>query len=175
MASGVGGVAGIGAVNDARLDNDGRDATTFPTRVLEKLHDPSIPLEEYMHYAKITRDEEDRLYGPGSDYQATAGPVTSFVKSKILKKNIEERPVDKPRLSISGQGEAQIRRPSAEGLPPNTDDKNPRDHKFEEMIISDEEWVQASRAARTATWYAIHFQFTAFSSANFLPGEPSFT
>src|ERR1700754_5012560 len=111
MASGVGGNAGIGAVNDPRLDNDGRDQSTYPSRMLEKLHDPSIPLEEYLHYAKITRAEEERLYGPGSDYKATAGPATRFFKQHILRKEVEGRAEVKPRLSVSAQGEAQIARP----------------------------------------------------------------
>ena len=120
--------------------------------MLEKLHDSSIPIEEYIHYAKITRAEEDRLYGPGSDYIATAGPATRFFKSKILKKPVEERVIEKPRLSISGQGEAQIRRPSVSDTP-SDNEKNPtKEQNFEPMVISDEEWVTASRAARTATW-----------------------
>jgi hypothetical protein len=153
MASGIGGNAGIGAVNDPRLHNDGRDQSTYPTRTLEKLHDPSIPIEEYIHYAKMTRSEEDRLYGPGSDYVASAGPATRFFKSKILRKQVEERQEVKPRLSISNRGEAQI------GHPDNGDasstEKLPKEKTFEPMVITDDEWVNASRAARTATWYVI--------------------
>ena len=151
MASGIGGNAGIGAVNDARLDNDGRDQTTYPTQTLEKLHDPSIPFEEYLHYAKITRAEEDRLYGPGSDYTASAGPATRFIKQHILRKEVEARPEVKPRLSISNQGEAQIDR-SGSDQNMSSSEKLPKEQKFEPMMITDEEWVNASRAARTATW-----------------------
>lgn len=154
MASGIGGNAGIGAVNDPRLDNDGRDQSTFPVATLEKLHDPSIPLEEYLYYAKMTRAEEDRLYGPGSDYQATAGPATRFFKHHILRKQVETRVEVKPRLSISAQGEAQIEH-QIEHQDPDTSstEKLPHERKFEPMVITDEEWVNASRAARTATWY----------------------
>ena len=149
MASGVGGMAGIGAANDPRLDSITQGGG--PTHLLEKLHDPSIPIEEYLHYAKITRAEEDRLYGPGSDYQASAGPATKFFKSKIMRKPVDDRVVDKPRLSVSAQGEAQIHRPSiSEGA--TSSDEKVHKTKFEPMVISDEEWVTASRAARTATW-----------------------
>lgn len=144
-------MAGVGAAKDPRLSNSGLDQSTYPSAMLEKLHDPSIPIEEYMHYAKMTRAEEDRLYGPGSDYIASAGPATSFVKKHILRKPVETRQEVKPRLSIGGQGEAQIQRPS-EGEN-SSNEKLPKDSNFEPMVISDEEWVNASRAARTATWY----------------------
>jgi hypothetical protein len=151
MASGVGGNAGIGAVNDPRLHNDGRDQTSWPARTTEKLHDPSIPLEEYMHYAKMTRAEEDRLYGPGSDFQATPGPATRFIKQRILRKEVAVREEARPRLSISGQGEAQME--GTHGAhDSSSNEKLPRETKFEPMVITDEEWVNASRAARTATW-----------------------
>ena len=144
-------MAGPGAAKDPRLSNSGLDQSTYPRAMEEKLHDPSIPIEEYMHYAKMTRAEEDRLYGPGSDYVASAGPATRFVKQHILRKPVEAREEAKPRLSVSGQGEAQIQRPS-EGEN-SSDEKLPRQQKFEPMVISDEEWVNASRAARTATWW----------------------
>lgn len=143
-------MAGAGAAKDPRLSNSGLDQSTYPGATLEKLHDPSIPIEEYMHYAKMTRAEEDRLYGPGSDYVASAGPATRFVKQHILRKPVEAREEVKPRLSVSGQGEAQIQRAS-EGET-SSDEKSPTYQKFEPMVISDEEWVNASRAARTATW-----------------------
>lgn len=152
MASGVGSIAGIGAVDDSRLHADGRDNLAFPTRLATKLHDSSIPFEEYLHYAKMTRAEEDRLYGPGSDYTASTGPAMAFVKEKILRKRVEHRreSIPQPRLSISAQGEGQITRADESD---SANEKNGHEkQKFEPMTISDEEWVQASRAARTATW-----------------------
>jgi hypothetical protein len=144
-------MAGIGAVNDTRLDNDGLDHTSYPTTVLEKLHDPSIPIEGYMYYAKITRAEEDRLYGPGSDYQHTDGAATAFIKERILRKRANRRvSVAQPRLSISAQGAPQM---AAESGNDSSNEKGSKDRNFAPMTISDEEWVQASRAARTATWY----------------------
>lgn len=153
MASGVGSIAGIGAVDDPRLNHDGRDQTTYPTRVLAKLHDPNVPFEEYLHFAKITRSEEDRLYGPGSDYQQTDGATTAFIKEKILRKRAARRTsIAQPRLSISAQGEAQMM-PMHESGSDSANEKTAEGRKDEPMPISDEEWVQASRAARTATWY----------------------
>ena len=103
MASGIGGNAGIGAADDPRFHHDGLEQSASHSRLEdEKLHDPSVPIEEYMHYAKITRAEEDRLYGPGSDYVAGAGPTTRVFKKYILRKEVETRPDVKPP-SVSQQ------------------------------------------------------------------------
>jgi hypothetical protein len=152
MASGIGSISGPGAVDDKRLRADGLDATTYPTRVLQKLHDPSIPIEEYLHYAKITRNEEDRLYGPGSDFTAGTGPTMTFIKEKILRKQVDNtrrESVTRPRLSVSAQGEGQMVRADETD---SGNEKTGHERKYEPMAISDDEWVQASRAARTATW-----------------------
>src|ERR1700761_5482724 len=103
MASGIGSISGPGAADDKRLHADGLDVTTLPTRLNHKLHDSSIPFEEYLHYAKITRNEEDRMYGPGSDFTSGSGPTMTFIKEKILRKRVEHRreSVPQPRLSIS--------------------------------------------------------------------------
>lgn len=184
MASGIGGLAGIGAVEDPRVDN-GINVTSYPNRVLQKLHDTSIPFEEYLHYAKITREEEERLYGPGSSFQAGEGPVKAFIKGKILRKPVQQREVPIPRsLSISAQGEPMQEKDV------NEKDVNEKDNTDRErhgsVVISDEEWVQASRAARTATWSAVFYLITtdilgpfstgyAFSQMGFGPGVALFT
>ncbi|KAK7906011.1 hypothetical protein LTR67_000736 [Exophiala xenobiotica] len=188
MASGVGSLAGIGAAADPRLSVSGQggDQISYPQRVLEKLHDPNIPIEEYLHFAKITRAEEDRLYGPGSDYQATDGAATAFIKEKILRKRAQRRTsIAQPRLSISAQGEAQIARPVESGNE-SGNEKTGQDRNFEPMPVSDDEWVQASRAARTATWSAVFYLITtdilgpfstgyAFSQMGLGPGVALFT
>lgn len=150
MASGIGSISGPGAVDDRSLG--GLDSTTYPTRINAKLHDPSIPLEEYLHYAKITRNEEDRLYGPGSDFVTGSGPTMTFIKEKILRKpvdNTRRESVARPRLSVSAQGEGQI---VGNEEFDSGNEKTAHERKYEPMVISDEEWLNASRAARTATW-----------------------
>ena len=170
-------MAGIGAASDPRVD-DGINPTSYPNRVLQKLHDPSITLEEYMYYAKLTREEEERLYGPGSSFQATEGPVKAFFKSKIMRKPVQQREVPIPRkLSISATGEGMVE-------PAN--EKNTDTERRGSVVVSDEEWVQASRAARTATWSAVFYLITtdilgpfstgyAFSQMGFGPGVALFT
>lgn len=150
-------MAAIGAAGDPRVTPEGLGQGAYPTRMLNKLHDSSISIEEYIHHAKLSRAEEDRLYGPGSDYVASSGPVTAFIKKNILRKRVEGRVIEQPRLSISAQGEAQITRQSAEDSDEKLAEKNGLDvndskRAFQPIPISDEEWIQASRAARTATW-----------------------
>ena len=180
-------VAAMGAVNDPRLENDGRDQSTYPVGILQKLHDVTIPFEAYLHYAKMSRAEEHRLYGPGSDYEETAGPATRFVKEKIFRKPIAPHPVTLPRLSISAQGEA-VQEKEKSTTPNDEKKQGSQDSadRFEPMVITDEEWVQASRAARTATWGAGFYLITtdilgpfstgwAFSQLGFGPGISLFT
>ena len=149
-------MAAIGAAADPRITPEGLDQTAYPAGVRHMLHDPNITLEEYMHHAEQSRAEEERLYGPGSDFVASAGPVTAFVKKNILHKPVAERETPKPRLSVSAQGEAQIVRSSTEHIDEKVAEKDSGttspQKRFEPVTISDEEWVQASRAARTATW-----------------------
>jgi len=172
-------VAGIGAASDPRVDG-GLNPTSYPNRVLQNLNDPNISIEEYMYYAKLTREEEERLYGPGSNFQATDGPVHAWFKSKILRKEVQHREVPIPRLSISAQGEPM--QETREKYVADGADKERRGS----VIVSDEEWVQASRAARTATWSAVFYLITtdilgpfstgyAFSQMGFGPGVALFT
>ncbi len=118
MASGIGSISSPGAADDKRLHQDGTDAMTMPVRVQERLHDPSITVEEYMHYARITRNEEDRLYGPGSDFTQGSGPTMTFINEKLLRKKVDNtrrESVTRPRLSVSAQGEGQITQESDSG------------------------------------------------------------
>jgi len=181
-------IAGTGAVNDPRLNNDGRDATTYPNRVLRTLHDSNISFEEYLYYAKLTRAEEERLYGPGSNYQETSSGIGAFFKGKILRKEVKRREsVEIPRLSISAQGEPVATNGSEKHgtTTPQSDEKRDPERSGS-LVITDEEWIRASRAARTATWGAIFYLITtdilgpfstgyAFSQMGFGPGVSLFT
>ena len=153
MASGIGSISAPGAADDKRLHHDGMDAMTMPRRVQERLHDPNISVEQYMHFAKITRNEEDRLYGPGSDFTQGSGPTMTFINEKLLRKKVDNtarrESLSRPRLSVSAQGEGQKHRADETD---SGNEKNGNERRYEPMTITDDEWVQASRAARTATW-----------------------
>lgn len=187
-------IAAMGAVNDPRLNNDGLDQSTYPVLILKKLHDPSIPFEEYLHWAKITRADEERLYGPNSGFKSV-GPRERFFKEKILRKKVPPNNAEgrRPSLTIGPQGQpmgdlnsfsekqASVGRKSSE-----KGDHGGAAERRGSVIITDEEWIQASRAARTATWGAIFYLITtdilgpfstgyAFSQLGFGPGISLFT
>jgi len=188
-------ISSMGAVNDPRLENEGLDQSTYPVLVLRKLHDPSIPLEEYLYWAKITRADEERLYGPGSGFKSV-GPRERFFKEKILRQKVPANTPDsrRPSLTIGSHGEGLAdldsfnRKQSSVGRRASRASVNEKGEPVRRIsvIITDEEWVRASRAARTATWGAIFYLITtdilgpfstgyAFSQLGFGPGISLFT
>lgn len=98
-----------------------------------KLHDSSITFEEYYYYAEKTRAEEDAMQ---------AGP-TSGIMSLIF-----------PSKSDPGVTKAAEKRGSVIAETVNLSRKEKR------MEISDEEWTNANRALRTASWGAIFYLIT---------------
>lgn len=178
--AGVGTLSNI-AGSDPRA-NHGLVQGDVPDSVKEVLHDPNITIEEYMYWAKISRADEDRLYKRGGEGGAAAAvPGTmSMIKSKILRKHVETQ--SRPRLSISAQGEPVLEQANEKNVSGSASEKK----AFQPMVVTDEEWVQASRAARTATWSTIFYLITtdilgpfstgyAFSTMGLGPGVALFT
>ena len=99
--------------------------TTYIKPQGRKPHDPNISFEEYHWYAQRTREEE-KNYEP---------PKLAWRELLFHKKN--------------GEGKAETRAdPSS---PPTGTDSGDASHRLE---ISDEEWSNASRMFRTASWGA---------------------
>jgi hypothetical protein len=92
-----------------------------------KPHDPDVTFEEYHYYAHKTREEEKNFVAPKTDW-----------KEIVLRKK---------KAHDDGNG--------ASGAPLTHEltgkDFSDRTHRLE---ISDEEWTNASRAFRTASWGA---------------------
>jgi len=101
--SGVAPLGGMGLVADPREGKQSVSEATggYSNRVLHTLHDKQVTFEEYLHYAKISRDEENRLYGPGSDFQAGPGPTRSFILRHVARKQSVSREDPAKRFSIS--------------------------------------------------------------------------
>ena len=164
--SGVAPLAGMGLVADPREGRASVSAATggYSNRVLRSLHDSKVPFEEYLHYAKLSRDEEKRLYGPGSDFQGSPGPVKSFFMKNVQRKQSVSRIDPAKRLSISeaafggkdGAFPADKKETSVDGSAPEVAANGAPDR----WEITDQEWVNASRAARTATWGAVFYLIT---------------
>lgn len=107
--------------------------TTTPTRTGRTKphnHDPSVTFYEYKYYAEITRAEQD----------AGNVPTTGSGEHGMLP----------PTMGMpAGDEKTSDREGSQEALPA----ANPH-------FISDDEWMQASRAIRTATWLSAFYLIT---------------
>jgi len=100
---------------------------------MRRLHDSSISFEEYHYYAGKTRAEEDSA----PPLKGGKGILSTLIPSKS---GTAEVVTEKPP-SVSGHG---------------LHESNPA----KRAEISDEEWVNASRALRTATASAIFYLIT---------------
>ena len=109
--------------------------------VARKLHDPNVTMEEYMHYASITRAD--------TQHEASQGANRfSFGKPSFFGKKTSPAAAVGDSLSTSVADE----KGGAVG-----DRSSPPTSTF---VIGDEEYVQASRAIRTATWGAVFYLIT---------------
>jgi hypothetical protein len=127
----MGSTAGVGIGPEAEISRS----------VARKLHDPSITMDEYMHYASITRAD--------TQHEAAHGENTfAFGKPSFLnKKGSSSAPVtSEPHVVDEKSGGAAG---AASTSPP-----------ISTFAIADEEYVQASRAVRTATWGAVFYLIT---------------
>ena len=95
-----------------------------------RLHDPAVTFEEYHYYAQRTREEEKHFESP-----------------KLRWREIINRGTNKDAPQIDA----------------GTDGKVPKDNfadKENRLQITDEEWTNASRAMRTASWGAAFYLIT---------------
>jgi hypothetical protein len=107
--------------------------TTIPTRIARAKphnHDPSVTFYEYKYYAEITRAEQD----------SGNVPTTNNGEHGMLPATME---------TPAGAEKTSDHEGSQEAFPPH----NPH-------IISDDEWMAASRAIRTATWLSVFYLIT---------------
>lgn len=146
MANNFGALA-IGG-GDPRLSMDqkagfaaeGMIAYTRPQ--MRALHDPSIKFEEYHYYAKMTREQEETSY---VEPAATRGIVSTLFPSKSSK---GVGIVDQQNIDGANVPEKSIA---------ETSNINRIDRR---ASVTDEEWTNASRAVRTATWSACFYLIT---------------
>ncbi|KAF2717235.1 oligopeptide transporter protein [Polychaeton citri CBS 116435] len=124
---------------DPRLSVDPGEPPSYTTaagRDLGRLaHDPSVTIEEYFYWAKLSRKEEEAMIAPSHPW----GEALGLKKSKQVSANT-----------------------SAEDVA--TDEKNPKvespGSSVQQSPIGDGEWHQAQRAARTAGWSAMFYLIT---------------
>lgn len=107
--------------------------STYIRPQARKLHDPDVSLEEYHYYALRTREEERSLESPKTQWR-------QFLARKTEVKDIN-----------ASTGENSLMK--------NTTDLNLADPNTR-LEVSDEEWTNASRAFRTASWGAAFYLIT---------------
>lgn len=138
-----------GAISGGGMNLDGGDprmglaagvghgeADTISRSACKKLHDPGITIEEYMHYAAITRADGRRIESPHSD------DVLKVSGLRSLNPFAQRR---EPAVATTTElAEKAAAEPTSDGR----------------FVITEEEYIQASRAVRTATWGAVFFLIT---------------
>lgn len=124
---------------DPRLSVDegkgpyGMSGMAYTLPQMRKLHDPSITFEEYYYYAEKTRAEED-----SAATRPTQGMLSMILPSKSDK-----------GVNMVGEKRGSVVAEKSNPSSPN--------HL---AGISDEDWTNANRALRTASWGAIFYLIT---------------
>ena len=143
MASGgIGNFAGDG-VDPCMSTDVGRNRPIMPQERL--LHDPAVTFDEYHYYAEKTRAEEDEA-------SRVEIPRMGMLQIMFPPKNGPSAVHTTSEASPPG-GDCEKRQGSVTG---NTNLAR-RDLR---LAITDEEWTNASRAMRTATWAACFYLIT---------------
>ena len=127
---------------DPRLGHTGEGIANLSRRTMRNLHDPNVTFEEYLHYAAISRADEAR--------EAGGNHVMSILPGKYGRKN--QIASDEPVGAISSKGASDKETEVSQG--------GTSPSRAPAYSVSDAEWMQASRAARTATWGAIFYLIT---------------
>ena len=104
---------------------------------VHKLHDSSVSCEEYMYYAAITR-ANDHTVGPNRTEN-----VYTVSGLKAL------NPFAKKNQAIATETEM-----NKKNATPSPSDR------IQPYVVAEEDYMQASRAFRTATWGAVFFLIT---------------
>ena len=139
------------ALSNANLALEGGDPRrpsifddAAPTKV-----DNSVSFEEYLFWAKLSR-ANDRYEDPNHDY---------VVGGKVLKKS-RHPPATQQVPSVPQELIGNMKGGSEQADSYNEKAVSPIDPAHGRASISSEEWVQASRAIRTASWGAVFYLIT---------------
>jgi hypothetical protein len=105
----------------------GEGHVIVPATVRHNLHDPNVTIEEYFHYAKIQRDQERQGIEPAQRGAIENGGQSNHLSSDGDKSSTE-KVVDEKTIT---------------GIPPKIQHGS---------IVTANEWENASRAVRNASW-----------------------
>lgn len=104
------------------------------------MKDSKIPIEEFIYFAKLSRARE--LSSPSQPGHITASTNATSSGGDAVDQSVKE----------SGGGMAPLNCGEVEHLSRVESKKKSTPEAFAPLDISEGEWTQASRAARTATW-----------------------
>ena len=124
----------------------GTPGTATTSALTHKLHDPNVSFEEYLHYAKISRENaryEDQDYS-----------LNLFKRSRPVNHSIDTH--GNATMADATQTTGATEKETAAGL----GEKGSTSPSREYAVITEEEYVTASRAARNATWVAVFYLIT---------------
>jgi hypothetical protein len=138
--------AALSLEGDPRMSASGPGIAQLSTPVLRNLHDPSVTIEEYFYWAKITREQQRSTPA----VKTPARKFLSFGKRDAVSSTITGSDPTK-----SGHGNKGLGTATDEKI---NDDEPPAISR--PSVVTEEEWTQASRAARTATWGSIFYLIT---------------
>lgn len=125
---------------DPRLDH-GVGQHTYTRPQMRKLHDHTVTFEEYHYYAYLTREREDREAIASRPTEKT-GILATMFPSKSYK--------HQPTTNATGPDETRKME----------NENSPSTNGGDRLVVTDEEWINASRAMRTATWSAVFYLIT---------------
>ncbi|KAI9852675.1 MAG: hypothetical protein M1838_006132 [Thelocarpon superellum] len=140
---------------EAEAEADAGTVTSYANRAITSLHDPNVQFEEYLYYATISRSEEQRLYGANTTSNQARRRSRRFLpfggdeKTRAVETATRPSSNETPEKSQSEKTVVEVKA-GTEGSSSSTT----------LPVVTDQEWVQASRAARTATWGAVFYLIT---------------
>jgi len=146
----------IDAVNGSKAEPS-TQPETFIHPSQRKTYDKNVTLEEYRHYAKITRAQEEEDFKKGA-----ASP--SFLQS-VLGRGKTIAP--EHRNSVSPGPASSVSPPLSieKEIGVGHDDSRRRSTRSGHAVITNDEWQNASRAMRTASWGAGFYLITTGESS----------
>ncbi|KIV85051.1 hypothetical protein PV11_00787 [Exophiala sideris] len=130
---------------------------TFISPMHRKLYDSNVTFEEYMHYAKHTRAEEE------AEQQIPQGGLLQQI---FRRESVTPLPPGTTHHNIAsseeGNGSPGLQEKQITPSPGADDAGQPRRKSFlsRHTTVPEEEWRQAARALRTASWGAGFYLIT---------------
>ncbi|RAL63981.1 hypothetical protein DID88_003169 [Monilinia fructigena] len=141
-----------GSAGDPQARTENVNPSTYVQPQHKKLHDPSVTFEEYRYYADLARAEEH------ASTNHDIGDTTFFSLIVPPKNSKGQAPVNSTIVEKS-TGEKGVNGDTREETTVAERDVHGMAHG-DRATVTNDEWTNASRALRTATWSAVFYLIT---------------